>query len=153
MEEIKQTIEEFLGLLEDEMSSVEENETQLRLLCDKLVYQIQISIFAIDDAEYITPPERSYNKIETVVYEKFPNLGNYNIAEFVSYEVGKIGISVENAIEDISEIAKQLYEIRWRFHNTSSNDALWHLSNSYKTGLERNFRNLQYYLFYRSIKE
>jgi hypothetical protein len=46
-------------------------------------------------------------------------------------------------IDDITDIAIELYDASWRLDHTSADDALWYFSNSYSTHWEQHLRKLQ----------
>ncbi len=67
-----------------------------------------------DDVVYKNEPNLDYNKIRTVVATNFPDLGYYNSED-----------SLGDAIDDLSDIIRDLMEIKWRFQKTSEKDAIW----------------------------
>ena len=148
MEEINNTIASFIALIETGCVSIEDNEKQLQFLCDKLAFQMHLVTYTYDDTDYPDSPRTSYEEIRKTVSKKFPNYGFYNAPEFVTQHVGKTGTNIGDAIDDICDIYKDLYEVMWCFENTSPDDALWHLEESYKYHWKEHLRDLQKYLYH-----
>jgi Domain of unknown function (DUF5063) len=73
----------------------------------------------------------------------FPELGYYNTPSSITQHIAEAEIDVGDAIDDITDIAIELYDVLWRFDHTSADDALWYFSNSYFTHWEQHLRQLQ----------
>ena len=145
-DEIKQTIDEFLSLVEKGLGSTEENETKLKLLLDKLALAQHFAIFEFDGKEYAEEPRRDYKELRTLVSARFPNYGNYNVPGDVTKKVGEAEVNVGDAIDDITDIAKDLFEVKHCWENNSTEDGLWNFKNSFEIHWAQHLRELQVYL-------
>ncbi len=119
-DEIKQTVEDFLFLIEKGCGSVEENEAKLKLLLDKLALAQHFATYKFDERDYADAPDKAYDELRKLVASRFPNYGYYNAAEDVTQKIGEGKVNVGDAIDDIADIAGDLYETQWRWNNNSS---------------------------------
>ena len=81
-----------------------------------------------------------------LISPRFPELGYYNVPSSVTQHIAESGVDVGDAIDDVADIAIELYEVLCRFDHTSTDDALWYFSNSYSNHWEQHLRELQLYL-------
>ena len=145
-DEIKQTVDEFLSLVEKGLGSSEENEAKLKLLLDKLALAQHFAIFEFDGKEYAEEPRRDYKELRTLVSARFPNYGNYNVAGDVTTKVGEAEVNVGDAIDDITDIAKDLFEAKFCWENNSPDDGLWYFKFNFDSHWSHHLRGLQIYL-------
>lgn len=143
--DITETIKEFLSLVLDDESELDEPNLLIAAL-DKLAYSIIHINYVFDETDFPESPEQNYQLIRKKVQKRFPTLGYYNVAQDISDNLEKSIVVVGDAIDDISDIVVDLSEVMWCFENTSENDALWHYQNSYKTHWGKHLRELQLYL-------
>ncbi len=142
---IEKEVNEFISFIfkKDEINDIDELIVQL----DKLAVSLARVEYQFDEKDYPDSPRMEHDEIRKQVEKRFPSLGYYNTV----FEVLEVGESVSpitgDAIDDISDITQDLMEVSWCFQNTSENDALWHLENSYSTHWGRHLRNLQLYLY------
>jgi hypothetical protein len=146
-DEIKQTIDEYLLLVQKGCGSTQENEAKLRLLLDKLAMARHFASYKFDAKDYADTPERGGPEWRKTVTVQFPNYGFYNIPEEVTMNVGNGACIVGCAIDDIMDIAADLFEAKWRWENNSIEDGLWHFQNQFVLHWGRHLRDLQLYLF------
>ena len=111
-DEIKQTIDDFLLLVEKGCGSVDENEKRLKFLLDKLAFAQHFVAYKFDEKDYAEVPEKTYEELRKLVTAKFPNYGSYNIAEDVTKNIGDGKAIVGDAIDDIADIAGDLFETK-----------------------------------------
>src|SRR5579859_4570978 len=149
-EEIKQTIDDFLALIETGSGSVEENEKELKLLLDKLALAQHFAECSCDERESSTSPGRSYEELRKMVSTRFPSFGFYNIAEHVAEKVGESGTMVGDAIDDVADIARDLSDVKWRWENNGPDDGLWEFRFSFEIHWSQHLRELQLYLVHHS---
>jgi hypothetical protein len=147
-DEIKQTIDDFLLLIEKGGGSPEQNEEKLKLLLDQLAMGQHFASYIFDEKDYPEAPEKTARNILDLVKKRFPNYGYYNVAEDVTCNVGKSGTMVGDAIDDINDIALDLIETKWNWENNSIEDGLWHLKNNFETHWGHHLRGLQLYLLH-----
>jgi hypothetical protein len=143
--DIQTEINTFLDLVLQRDSKLE-NLSELISALDKLAISTHQIEFEFDDTDYLDNSNFEYSEIRKKVENRFPDLGLYNIALDVCDRVGDTQIGTADAIDDITDITLDLLTIRWRFENTSKNDALWHYELLFRTHWGRHLRNLQLYL-------
>ena len=144
--DIRQLIIDFLKLIEQGTNSVESNEFELVLLIDKIALAMHSVKPSFDEKDYPDPPVRNQKELRKLVTQWFPNYGLYNIPLAISQNIGKTELLVGDAVDDIIDISNEFREVQWRFENTSSADALWHLHLLYISHWGNHLRNLQWYL-------
>lgn len=145
-DEIKQTIDAFLSLVEKGCGSTEENEARLKLLLDKLALAQHFADYEFDSKDYSDAPRKTNGELQKLVTAQFPNFGYYNVAENVTKDVGEGKTNVGDAIDDILDIAKDLYETKWCWENNSPEDGLWFFKNNFQFHWNEHLRRLQIYL-------
>jgi hypothetical protein len=145
-DEIKQTVDDFLSLVEKGCGSTEENEVKLKVLLDKLALAQHFVTYKFDEKDYVEAPQRAYEDLRKLVTAQFPNYGYYNVAEDVTKKVGESRAIVGDAIDDIADIAGDLYEVKWCWENNSPEDGLWHFKNNFESHWSWHLRGLQIYL-------
>ena len=144
--EIKQTIDDFLSLVEKGLVSAEENENQLKLLLDKLAFAQHFVAYKFDEQNYAEEPQKAYEDLRKLVTAQFPNFGCYNVAGDVTKNIGDGKAIVGDAIDDVADIARDLFEAKWCWENNSPEDGLWHFKNSFESHWSQHLRELQIYL-------
>ncbi len=144
--EIRTTIRDFLNLLESTELSVEQTEDKLPTFLDRLALAQSYVSFTFDETDYPASPNQSYDDLRALVSKRFPNYGYYNVAEPITTNIGEAGTIVGDAIDDLADIAKDLYDVEWCWANTSEADALFHFQNDFMYHWRRHLRSLQLYL-------
>ncbi len=141
--EVKDAIAEFIALIEDDTITADDRIQRLRRSLDRLALLQHDVSYTSDDCDYPDTPRKDYNALREVLSARFPELGYYNIPHPVTQQIAEAEIQVGDAIDDISDIAIELYDVVWRWNHTSVDDALWYFSNSYSTRWEGHLRDLQ----------
>lgn len=148
--EIKQTIDGFLSLLEKGCGSTEENENRLKLLMDKLALAQHFAEFEFDDRDYPDAPSPDHKELMRLARARFPICnGDYAVvldATDIIKSLEKPEHGIQMAADDIADIARDLYETKWRWENNSPEDGLWHFTSSYESHWASHLRGFQYYL-------
>ena len=144
--EIRAAVREYLDLIETGASSVSESERRLSALLDQLAVAMHHVVFQFDDGEYPDAPRRDQSALRATISMRFPRYGYYNVPESVTEKIGEASCGVGDAIDDILDIANDLDEFEWCCANTSEDDALWHLQQSFETHWRAHLRGLQLYL-------
>jgi hypothetical protein len=144
--EIKQTIDDFISLIEKGCGSPEKNEANLKLLLDKLAIAQHSASYKFDDKEYAEAPQKASEEMRKLVAAQFPKYGYYNTAEDVSQNLGRSSVITGDAIDDIADIARDLFETKWRWEKNSIDDALWYFTTMFETHWSLHLRELQLYL-------
>lgn len=142
---IETEINNFLELVLESESESEEIEKLIQAL-DRLANLTHEIEYQYDKTDYSDSLNFEYSTIRKKVEKRFPNLGYYNIALDISENVGNSDIATGDAIDDITDITLDLLGVKWRFDNTSPDDALWHLELLFRSHWGRHLRELQLYL-------
>ena len=142
-QEIRDAIGEFIALIEEGAIPTEERTQRLRRSLFRLALLHHDVSYTFDERDYPDTPRKDYNAVRQLVSAGFPELGYYNVPSSVTRHIAESGVDVGDAIDDIADIAIELYEVLWRFDHTSTDDALWYFSNSYATHWEAHLRELQ----------
>ena len=145
-DEIKQTIDDFLLLIEKGCGSPQQNEIKLELLLDKLAMAQHFATYKFDDTEYEESPQNASEEMRKLVAAQFPKYGHYNTSEDVSQNLGRSSVITGDAIDDIADIAGDLFETKWRWEKNSIDDGLWHFTTMFETHWSLHLRELQLYL-------
>ena len=144
-QEIREVITEFITLIENDTISPEDRMHRLRRSPDRLALLQHDVSYTFDKRDYPDAPRKDYNAMRQIVSARFPELGYYNVPSAVTKHIAESDIDVGDAIDDIADIAIELYEVLCRFDHTSEDDAPWYFSNSYTTHWEQHLRELQLY--------
>jgi hypothetical protein len=150
LEEIRDAIGEFIALIEGGAIPAEECMQRLRRSLDRLALLQHDVSYTSEERELPEPPDRNYDDMRRIVSAHFPELGYYNIPSSVTQHIAETDLEVGDAIDDITDIALELYEVLWRFDHTSADDALWYFEFSYSAHWEWHLRGLQFCLQYLS---
>ncbi|MEO1246215.1 MAG: DUF5063 domain-containing protein [Pseudomonadota bacterium] len=144
--EIRNAIRDFLNLVESTDGTTEDAESRLVPVLDRLALAQSFVSFTFDEADYPDSPDQSYNDLRKLVSKRFPNYGYYNVADPITSDIGEAGSIVGDAIDELADIARDLYDAEWYWANTSEANALFHLQQSYHTHWRRHLREFQLYL-------
>jgi len=144
---IRLCVDNFIRLVEASDVNPAERLKALPSLLDHLAVSVHLTKFACDNHAYPDPPPIDYNATRALVSAHFPSLGYYNLADPTTKNIGTASIMVGDGIDDLADIYNDLRETVWRWENTSERDALWHLTNSFRSHWEFHLRSLQYYLY------
>jgi hypothetical protein len=68
------------------------------------------------------------------------------VAGSITQDIGESKVLVGDGIDDIADILLDLKAVLWRFNNTSVDDALWDLKQSFQYHWGLHLRELQLYL-------
>ncbi|MEL7002891.1 MAG: DUF5063 domain-containing protein [Bacteroidota bacterium] len=79
-----------------------------------------------DETDYDSPPNYDYNEIRKNVEVNFPKFDWYGTVLDINKIEPEAKIVIGDAIDDLTDIIKDLLEVKWRFNNTSITDAKWH---------------------------
>jgi Domain of unknown function (DUF5063) len=145
-EEIRDAVGEFIALIEDSAISAEERMQRLRRSLDHLALLQHDVRYISEERESPEPPDRNYDEMRRIVSAHFPELGYYNIPSSLPQHIADTDLEIGDAIDDITDIALELYEVLWRFDHASANDALWYFEFSYSAHWEWHLRGLQFCL-------
>src|SRR5215216_4361248 len=130
-EEIHKAITDFLAIVEGNKLADEQREEVLCPALDQLALAYHFADFKFDETDYPDAPTPDYDDIRKTIQGLFPNYGYYNTPDEITTNIERAKMNVGDAIDDITDIARDLYEVLWCWENTSVEDALWHFKNGY----------------------
>ncbi len=99
-----------------------------------------------DKKDYPDQPEFDYNKIKENVKSNFPDLDWYSMVLDSNKMEPNIETGIGDALDDLTDIIKDLLAIKWRMENTSKIDAFWHFEFSMRTHSEQHLVDLLKYI-------
>ena len=99
-----------------------------------------------DDGDFKEEPTFDYDSIKKIVETNFPDFGWY----YSVWESHKIipdaDLVTGDAIDDLTDIIKDLLEVKWCFENTTEKNAKWHFCDLMRIHSEQHLVNLLKYL-------
>jgi len=149
-EDVLNAVKEFVALLE-EQNVVQDREEALRVALDRLALASHFAAASLDATEYPEPPGVDYEALRERIKPLFPGLGYYNEALDVSERLGESKLGTGDAIDDLTDIAKDVQEVFLRWQVTSERDALWYFRFGFESHWGRHLRSLQLYLHDRAF--
>jgi hypothetical protein len=90
------------------------------------------------------PPEWDFKGRYAALGQRFPQLGMYAASD--PSEVINEEATCGDAIDDLTDIERDLREVVWRFENTGAEDAHWHFKLLYRSHWGMHLRALALYL-------
>ena len=99
-----------------------------------------------DETEYENVPEFDYKEIYRNVKSNFPELDWYSIVLDPNKFEPNVQTAIGDALDDLTDIIKDLSEVNWRKKNTSETDAHWHFELFMRTHSEQHLVDLLKYL-------
>lgn len=152
-DDIHEAISDYVAVLNDKGEYSEARETALSLFLDRLALAYHFAGCKFDEADYPDAPRKDYGELRKAVSALFPEYGYYNVAARISVEISEGGLYVGDAIDDITDIAIDMFEILWLWENTSIDNALWEFRQGYENHWGMHLRCLQLYLLANSRGE
>jgi hypothetical protein len=99
-----------------------------------------------DDSDFEEEPDFNYAEIKKNVESNFPEFGWYH-SVWESHKLDKdADITTGDAIDDLSDIIKDMLEIKWQFENTSQKYAEWCFKDIMRIHSEQHLVNFLKYL-------
>jgi hypothetical protein len=93
------------------------------LLANIYSHYLEVS-FEYDENDYDESPDFDYKVVRKIAESNFPELGFYH-SLFESHQVSReADVTLGDGIDDLTDIIKDMLAVKWRFENTSNNDAL-----------------------------
>jgi hypothetical protein len=143
--DIRRCVHEFLQLIENPPPPLE-SEQRLVILLDQLALAQHFVEYEFEARVHGQPPARNYEDLRRLATRAFPDFGYYNVALTILEDMGTAQCAVGDAIDDVADIAGDLYVVAWRWSNTSVNDALFHFHHDFRVHWRDHLRGLQLYL-------
>ena len=78
-----------------------------------------------DNKEYEEEPEFDYAEIRQNVKTNFPEFDWYSMVLDLNEMKPNVEIGTGDALDDLTDIIKDLLAVKWKMDNTSEMDALW----------------------------
>lgn len=98
--------------------------------------------FEFDKKEYEEEPEFDYAEIRKNVKSNFPNFNWYSMVLNLNEMQPNVEIGIGDALDDLTDIIKDLLAVKWKMDNTSEMDALWEFDFSMRTHSEQHLIDL-----------
>ncbi|WP_264558486.1 DUF5063 domain-containing protein [Flavobacterium sp. N2270] len=98
--------------------------------------------FEFDNKEYEEEPEFDYAEIRKNVKSNFPNFDWYSMVLNLNEIQPNVEIGIGDALDDLTDIIKDLLTVKWKMDNTSEMDALWEFDFSMRTHSEKHLIDL-----------
>lgn len=99
-----------------------------------------------DDGDFEEEPTFDYNQIKKNVQANFPDFGWYHSVWECHNVVSNAEVNTGDAIDDLTDIIKDMLAVKWRMENTSEKDSLWNFDFSMRTHSEQHLVNFLKYL-------
>lgn len=145
-DEIKRTIDDFLSFIETGCGSSDENHRKLKLYVDQPALAQHFAECTFDERKYPDPPDRPYEELRKLVSARFPSYGFYNVAEDVVENLSESKTGIGDAIDDLADIARDLFKVKWRWENNSPEDGIWQFKFTFDVHWSLHLRELQLFL-------
>ena len=98
--------------------------------------------FEFDETDYDEEPNFNYNEIKENIKSNFPDLDWYSMVLDSNKMEPNIEIGIGDELDDLTDIIKDLLEVKWRMENTSEKDAIWHFELLMRTHSEQHLVDL-----------
>ncbi|TMU54812.1 DUF5063 domain-containing protein [Flagellimonas algicola] len=95
-----------------------------------------------DDGDFEEEPDFDYKKILKNVKFNFPDFGWYSTILDTNQMEPNVEIGIGDELDDLTDIIKDLLEIKWRMENTTEKDAIWHFELKMRTHAEQHIVDL-----------
>ncbi|GER61029.1 hypothetical protein ULMA_31370 [Patiriisocius marinus] len=97
------------------------------------IQQLLVGIYAeylnveteFDDKDYEEPLRLDYDGLRSIVSEHFPDFGWYHSVWESHKLLEDAELTTGDAIDDLTDIVKDLIEVQWRLENNSEKDGLY----------------------------
>lgn len=107
--------------------------------------------FKFDETDYDEEPDFDYKEILENVKSNFPDFGWYSMVMDLNKMEPNVEIGIGDALDDLTDIIKNLLAVKWKMENTSEMDALWEFEFSMRTHSEQHLIDLLKYI--KELKE
>ena len=95
-----------------------------------------------DVSDYDEEPDFDYNEIKGNVKSNFPDFDWYSMVLDSNKMEPNVKIGIGDELDDLTDIIKDLLEVKWRLENTSEKDATWHFELLMRTHSEQHLVDL-----------
>jgi hypothetical protein len=145
MRELIPTINEIAKYgLQPNLTEVDKEKSLAKSLVK--IYNLYFEIeYEFDETDYPDFDNEKYQNIRQNVESNFKDFGFYKmvleINDMVNDEIG-----IGDAVDDLSDIIKDLLEVKWRIDNNSLNDGLWFFNFIFNSHTEKHIIDLLNYI-------
>ena len=112
-DELKNLVDEFLHLVEVGSGSTTADESELAHLLDRMALAMRHRLAPEEPAAPLEVPERNFDVLRKVAASRFPHYGAYNRPTHWTEDIGRSGLEVASAIDDIAVVADHLHVVAW----------------------------------------
>ncbi len=98
--------------------------------------------FGFDETDYDEEPDYNYSEIKENVKSNFPDFGWYSMVLDINKVEPNVKIGIGDALDDLTDIIKDMLVVKWKMDNTSEMDALWEFEFSMRTHSEQHLIDL-----------
>lgn len=146
MQEFLNSIDEIIKFGEKEFSNKNENELKLEENLIKIYHHSFSLPSVIDDNDYPDFPKEEFENVRKYVCCNFKEYGHYKTFMNILKTNDKKDVLIGDAVDDITDIILDFLEFRWRFDNTSVEDAIWYFELNFRTHTKQHILNILNYI-------
>ncbi|MDT0557229.1 DUF5063 domain-containing protein [Ichthyenterobacterium sp. W332] len=111
------------------------------------IYSEYLNLSAeFDDSDFDEEPNFDYESIKKNVEANFPEFGWYHSVWESHKIISDADLVTEDSIDDLTDIIKDLLEVKWRFDNTNEKNAKWHFCDLMRIHSEQHLVNFLKYI-------
>lgn len=146
MSELKELIDGITEFGVNPEVELEDKTEILKKLLVGLYSKFMNMKYEYDQTDYDDEPNFDYKGILINVKSNFPDFGWYNTILNINKVEPNVEIGIGDALDDLTDIIKDLLAVKWRMENTSETDALWHFDFLMRNHSEQHLLDLLKYL-------
>jgi len=106
------------------------------------IYNLYFDIeYEFDETDYPDFDDEKYPNIRQNVESNFKDFGFYKMVLEIN-DMANEEIGIGDAVDDLSDIIKDLLEVKWRIENNSLNDGIWFFNFIFNAHTEEHLINL-----------
>ena len=144
-EEIHAVVLDFIHLLEEGGGDEPANLRSLELCLDRLALACHSAHPELDCEE--DAPTEDYLRIRQLAAARFPKLSFYYEASKITDASREPEVLLEDGLDDVADIARDLYAVLWYWDHDCRKTALWQFRWGYEIHWGAHLRSLQKYLY------
>ncbi|MFD0862748.1 DUF5063 domain-containing protein [Sungkyunkwania multivorans] len=142
MSELKVLIEKITEFGVNPEVEVKDKTNVLKRLLVEIYLEFLNVNFEFDESDYDDEPDFDYNEILKNVKSNFPDFGWYSSVLDSNKMEPNVEVGIEDELDDLADIIKDMLAVKWRMENTSEDDALWHFEFLMRVHSEQHMVNL-----------
>jgi Domain of unknown function (DUF5063) len=153
LEEVQDIVFQFITLIEGNSQQEVIVICKLNLLLDQLACICSSIANYSDNESSLEAPRKDYKQLREQIESIFPSFGYYNLPASFTKDIAQTQLEVGDAIDDLTDIAIEIYEVAWLWENSSHQSALAQLARTYFLHWQGHLRSLQYYIYSLNIEQ